>query len=377
MDIVLTYNSPSTARSCGIWSFIYNAESTYYNFGCDTTSYAITAILAQTISSANLASQTVTVTTAPNTPATPTPSPSASGGSGSGTPTNKSLSSKSSVPIAAIVGGTIGGVLLIVAAVAIGIWCCCKANKKKKKAAAVQAEVHEQYPPASAFAAAPGPGPNNSYPQNNANNPNRFSELHSSPKPALYAGVAPISSPQNEKPGLVPSTQDFYSPNGKLSPPMSPSMSMSGSTNGNELPTDTISTQSPPPQYASPLIPSASPVSMPSSSTTELLGGGRQSVPPVSPVTTGTGRFDSVGGMSELAENHGGGRMDGGRVDGMQEMGPGDLRARRQEMGDGDLRDRRQELSGTGGIAQTVRPQPRVDMSGNPLGEWQGQHELE
>jgi hypothetical protein len=368
----LEFNSPSTAPACGFYAFEYDAQNTFYNFGCSRTSYSFIAVLASTSTSSSKVvlpgggttvitlAPTVTVTQLPPSfPPTASTTPTTAADSGTstsdGNPTINTHVNQKKPPIGAIIGGALGGLALAIAASVLA-WCCIRRNRRKALDSAAKPQLQQNHADAATAAAF-----------HNHQNQNRISELGGMPKPPTDFRVS--GAGQIEKPGLNSTTQEFYKP--------------TPSTIGSELSTERISTQSPPPQYTTPLTPTpSSPLlsTYPPSTFTELESG-RHSVRPISEAP-GTGTFSSMNTVpSELADpripNQAGymAYQPNQNHDGAQEMQGSKYVAYPPNQAHVGA----QEMSGTatGGVAQSRKPARvrGVDMSGAPLRDDWNSHE--
>jgi hypothetical protein len=289
---------PASAPDCGFFAFQFDESNTYYNFGCSTISYSLyvdllsttdagasqTLVLAGggTTSITETAPVTVTDTvragTSTSTPAVvpglktgTATSQASSAASSTSLPTINSHSSKST-PIGGIVGGVVGGIAVI-ALLAFLLWFVLR--KRRQDRAATQAhesQVQQQQADAATAAA--------------FHNNNRVSEIAGTMKPMHQAAgaFAPVTY----------TGQENGNGNEKLM-----------AQQVNEYPSPTP--QSPPPMYAQPhpqQQPPAPTSPYPPSNYTELEnqnlqpGSERTSVQPASPMGTGTGTFSSANELS-------------------------------------------------------------------------------
>ncbi|KUJ21094.1 uncharacterized protein LY89DRAFT_681709 [Mollisia scopiformis] len=414
---------PSASPYCGFYAFVFAEDYTAYNFGCSDLPYSLYVDLLPTttdgststdivlnggngssitesaattnliLSQSSTTSQTTTasVFVAPGASLGSSTAASASSTSTSTSVPNIGSHSSSSTPTGAIVGGVVGGIAVI-GFLAFLIWFFLRKRRQDK----ASAQAHEAQIQADQAAAASSTAYNNN---------NRISEIAGTMKPPAppantYVPPPGIAGVYGEKPAANANTQEVYRPPGQ--------------EQNNGAYAENVQPHSPPPVYAHPTSPPShyneldhqnAAIARPTS------------VPPVSPMATGTSQgvspvgtptpqqqyqhMSMVSNATELSGNHnmppqqqsysprpGFQEMSSsnaavpmrpaGPPPGVQEMHANPHAA--VPMRPAGPPPGMQEMSGnsqaaSGGVNRPAGPPPgvqRFDMNGNPMTEYHG-----
>ncbi|KAE8451179.1 hypothetical protein EG329_004343 [Mollisiaceae sp. DMI_Dod_QoI] len=306
---------PSAAPYCGYYAFVFADDYTAWNFGCSTAAYSFIVELLPSTSgdttstdvvlnggggsslTASVATTDLLLSQSTATGQTSTPTafsaPGASLGSSTSDSSASSTASSSSVPnigshsssstpTGAIVGGAVGGVAVI-ALVAFLVWFFLR--KRRQDKAAAQAHVAQvQADQANAAAAAA---------TTTAFNDNqRISEIGGTMKPPAppantYVPPPGLTGVYGEKPAAIADTQEVYRPQGQ--------------EQTQSAYTENLPPHSPPPVYANPVSPPShyNELEQPSGGIARPM-----SVPPVSPMGTGTSHGPSPVGTPSPGQQY-------------------------------------------------------------------------
>ncbi|KAG0651865.1 hypothetical protein D0Z07_1291 [Hyphodiscus hymeniophilus] len=392
----------AAAPSCGFLAFQFDDLDTYYNFGCSTVSYSLYVDLlsttdassSQTLTLAAGGTSSLTETAAPTeVTSTPTSVPAViATGFGEGTATTSAVptrpdsttvpvigshKTKKKAPIGAIVGGVIGG-LAVIALVAFLAWFVLRRRRQDGAATQTQQPQVQQQQPDSANA-------------NAFHNNNRISEIAGTmkPMPEHMGAFAPEQqSPANGNEKLMGQQVNEYPTSSPQSPP--PVYAQPGLQGQQQQHQSTVS-QYPPSNYTELenhnlqpgnsriSVPPVSPVGTYNSNGTDLAGSNTGTYQPsVSPPSTQAyqpppnvqemqqpampppAQYQTYQSPSNIQEMSGNGTYQQQPVTQQGYQPPANI----------------QEMSGNAASVRPVRQNDGFDMSGAPMSESFGHHEL-